>query len=321
VETCKYNPTCQLSDNGCISTVCKVFGNGSVCEQTKFNCDDNNPCTNDSCVPDGVDDKLNPKSKCVNTPITCPASTDPCSIGVCVNVNGKATCSSSQITCNTTSKCIVGKCFPLLGKGVCQFNETNCGTPDKCTNFACDPATGCKKILKCNDGNPCTDDLCDLATGNCTFVNKKCNSTGLCQKGVCDPNLGCVQRPVDCALDKNLTALDACHFAICVNTTGCQIAVVPGSLDACGLCQKPGKCVIAKKSSIPAGAIAGAVIGGAVVAGLLALGIGLFMSCQGASSFTPGTQGQMVGGSNNPLYTDGDTGGTNPFNDNDYVPL
>jgi len=161
--------------------------------------------------------------------------------------------------------------------------------------------------------------LCDEKTGNCTFVEKSCtNSTNLCNKGVCDPTVGCVLQPIDCGL--NVT-LDTCHIAVCSNLTGCAIAAIPGSLDACGLCNQPGKCAIARKSSIPAGAIAGAVIGGAVVAGIIALGIGLFAASSGAAAFTPGTQVQMVGGSNNPLYTDGDTGGTNPFEDNDYVPL
>jgi len=158
-----------------------------------------------------------------------------------------------------------------------------------------------------------------LKTGNCTFVNKKCNSTSLCQKGVCDPNLGCVQQPIDCALDRNVTALDKCHYAVCVNTTGCQILVVPGSLDACGYCNKPGACVKNKSGGIPPGAVAGAVIGGAVVAGILALGIGLFAASQGAAAFTPATQVQMTGGLNNPVYGDGDTGGTNPFDEHDYV--
>jgi len=114
--------------------------------------------------------------------------------------------------------------------------------------------------------------------------------------------------------------LDACHFVVCVNTTGCTVAVVPNSLDKCGTCNATA-CALRNKSKVPAGAIAGAVIGGAIIAGIVALGIGLFAASQGAAAFTPGTQVQMMGGSNNPLYTDGDTGGTNPFDDNDYVPL
>eukprot|EP01091_Cochliopodium_minus_P010111 TRINITY_DN2637_c0_g2_i1.p1 TRINITY_DN2637_c0_g2~~TRINITY_DN2637_c0_g2_i1.p1 ORF type:complete len:1325 (+),score=322.31 TRINITY_DN2637_c0_g2_i1:52-4026(+) len=324
VETCKYNNNCTQSDNGCIISTCKVLSNGTFCQSSTFNCDDNNVCTNDQCLPDGVDDNGNPKSKCVNTPVVCTASTDPCSLNLCVNVNGKPTCQSTAVVCNTTSKCITGKCFVEKGNGVCKYNETNCGAPDNCTNFVCDPANGCKKINKCDDGNPCTNDLCDLKTGKCTFTQKQCNSTNICQKGVCDPNVGCVLQPIDCIKDKNVTALDICHFAVCQNTTGCVLAVIPNSLDACGFCNQPGKCnktPANRSSGIPAGAIAGAVIGGAVVAGIVALGIGLFAASSGAAAFTPGTQVQMVGGSNNPLYTDGDTGGTNPFEDNDYVPL
>lgn len=318
VQSCKYNPTCPTSEDACVTQVCKVFSNGTICQKVNFTCDDNNPCTTDKCVNDGVDDKGNPKTKCVSTPFTCPTASDPCTLNQCVNQNGKPVCVPTAIACNSTSKCLTGKCVVENGKGVCKYNETNCGTPDKCANYACDPATGCKKILKCNDGNPCTDDLCDPNTGNCTFTQKVCNSTNKCQVGLCDPNVGCVLRPVDCA---NTTVLDKCHFAICSNTTGCTVAVVPNSLDACGFCNKPGKCAIGRKSKVPAGAIAGAVIGGAIVAGIIALAIGLFAAGGGAAAFTPATQPQMMGGSNNPLYTDGDTGGSNPFGEGDYVPL
>lgn len=322
VQTCRYNPTCPTTDDtGCVSSICRVFSNGTVCQRVNFTCDDNNPCTTERCVPDGVDDKGNPKSKCVSTPFVCAPAADPCTTNQCVNQNGKAVCVPTAISCNSTSKCLTGKCVVENGRGVCKYNETNCGTPDRCTNFICDPVNGCRKISKCNDGNPCTDDLCDPRTGNCTFTQKRCNSTSICQKGVCDPNVGCVQRPIDCVLDKNMTVLDKCHFAICSNNTGCTIAVVPNSLDACGFCNKPGKCAIGRKSVIPAGAIAGAVIGGAIIAGVIALGIGLFAASSGAAAFTPATQPQMMGGNNNPLYDDGGNGGSNPFDDNDYVPL
>jgi len=324
-QQCKYNAVCNQTDNGCLIVSCNSNSNGSVCQTTTFNCNDNNPCTIDQCVANGVDYLGRPKSTCQYTPFACPPSADPCSLNLCVNQNGKPVCQSTPVVCNITSNCTLGKCSNVAGKGVCSYSEISCGTSDNCTIYSCDPQRGCIKSLKCNDGNPCTDDFCNAKTGNCTFSQKVCNSTNLCQVGVCDPNVGCVLQPVNCANISGNGTLDACHFATCVNSTGCQIAVVPNSLDACGLCNKPGKCH-PRKSAIPAGAVAGAVIGGAVIAGVAALAIGLYAASSASEIFVTGSEGSIVGGNNNPLYAETDNAGTNPFENlddgnHDYVPL
>jgi len=123
--------------------------------------------------------------------------------------------------------------------------------------------------------------------------------------------------PVNCGL--NFTFIGPCSFPICSNRTGCQLAIVPGSLNpACGTC---GPCAN-RKSAIPAAAIAGAIIAAAIIAGILAIAIGLCAAKGGATGFAAGTEGAIVGGNTNPLYAEELVSGTNPLDPNtDYVPL
>jgi hypothetical protein len=111
--------------------------------------------------------------------------------------------------------------------------------------------------------------------------------------------------------------LDPCHYPICAPNNGCQIAIVPNTIDACGFCLQPGKCGANRDTGVPPGAIAGAVIGGAVVAGCAAAGIGIFAASKASTGFTPATDNSIVGANTNPLYKQGDNVGNNPFhNDN-----
>ena len=294
-QQCKYEPVC-ISDDPCTSTTCQNFNNGTTCQQKVFNCDDNNPCTNEYCISDGVDSFGNPKTKCISSSNNkCTPSNDVCKLNVCVNQNGKAACEQRDVACNSTSKCLVGKCVNQNGKATCQYSDFVCGVADRCVNYVCDPIKGCSKISKCDDGNPCTNDNCDLLTGECSYSQIICNTTNFCKKAFCDSSVGCVEQPLDCVKDKNLTIPDTCHFPVCNNLTGCEIAVIPNSLDACNYCNQPGKCKI-NKSPVPAGAIAGAIIGASVVVGVAALAMGFISTASNAASFIPGTEGAIMGG-------------------------
>ena len=242
----------------------------------------------------------------------------------CVNVAGEPVCKLQPILCNNSTNCTTGKCKVVDNVGKCFYDEVNCGTSDKCVNFYCNEKTGgCQKTLKCEDNNPCTIDTCDINTGTCKHENKVCNTTDPCKKALCDPNIGCVEQPLDCAKDRNLTIPDTCHYAVCVNNTGCQVAIIPNTLDACGFCNMPGKCKISRGSKVPSGAIAGAIIGGAVIAGIAAIGIGMYASSRAASSFLAGGNNAIMGGNNNPLYETSEHSGENPMDNSvdDYLPM
>jgi hypothetical protein len=111
---------------------------------------------------------------------------------------------------------------------------------------------GCTSDIDCLDRNPCTDGVCDLASGRCTqtFNTAACDdgnacttgercSAGVCGGGMpvlcrsmscttasCDPTRGCVQTPrpdgTGCELDGNSRTCDVCASGACVaSSTSC----------------------------------------------------------------------------------------------------
>jgi N-acetylneuraminic acid mutarotase len=74
---------------------------------------------------------------------------------------------------------------------------------------------GCT-IAKCDDGNPCTDDVCDTVTRNCRFdplaPESSCETDGNACNGVdrCDGNGACKKGVAPVLDDKNDCTTDAC---------------------------------------------------------------------------------------------------------------
>jgi hypothetical protein len=70
----------------------------------------------------------------------------------------------------------------------------------------------------CDDGNPCTDDLCDLTAGLCTHSATSCSDDSPCTDDTCDPALGCVFTPRDgaCSDANPCTLQDACLAGLCL---------------------------------------------------------------------------------------------------------
>ena len=143
----------------CVGTVCTAGPSGS--------CDDNNPCTADSCGSNGA---------CLHAPLDGTSCND-----------GNA--------CNGSEMCRAGAC--AAGSPVV------CTASDQCHDVGtCDPGTGvCSNPSKadgaiCNDGNACTNtDVC--RSGTCSGTAKACNATDQCHTaGVCDPATGTCSNPV-----------------------------------------------------------------------------------------------------------------------------
>jgi hypothetical protein len=92
-------------------------------------------------------------------------------------------------TCNTTTGvCVAGT--PL-----------NCDDGNVCTDDSCDPASGCvhtNNTASCDDGNACTTaDTC--SGGTCVGgPAPNCNDGNLCTTDSCDPQTGCANVPVEC---------------------------------------------------------------------------------------------------------------------------
>ena len=200
--------TCDPSSGRCVlgtvtnggscndATVCngsETCTDGACLPGVALNCDDGNPCTDDTC--DGV-------TGCAHANRGSGAS---CSDG---NV-----CNGSE-TCNGSGACLPGT--PL----VCQSN-------DVCVALTCNPANGACLPSNVANGTPCPDgNLCDGQTCN----NGVCGSgtavlcaadtdNNPCTANQCNPATGqCLPGNADgvaCATDGNQCTNDVCTAGAC----------------------------------------------------------------------------------------------------------
>lgn len=172
------NPPCD-DGNACTNDVCDL--DLLQCSHTPVNCADTNPCTVDSCDPalgcrhapgpDGVacDDHL---------ASTC---NDHCQAGTCVG----------GLSCDDGNICTVDVCDQTLclhspvpdGQACDDHLPQTCF--DHCQAGTCVSDNLCNCPTNCDDGNPCTDDRCDLQ-GNCTNTPRNCYDTNPCTYDYCD---------------------------------------------------------------------------------------------------------------------------------------
>ena len=190
---------------------------------TPMSCDDQNPCTTDTCAANGT---------CQHAPTTGAACSDgnACTLNdVCTN----GTCSGTAVHCAAQDAChIAGACNPATGA---------CSSPPAPDGTAC------------NDGNACTQgDTCQ--NGACFGTNPiACSALDQCHLGgICDPASGICSNPrapdgTTCSDSDACTLVDSCMAGVC---TGAD-PVVCSPLDQChvagtcdpssGTCSNPAK--------------------------------------------------------------------------------
>ena len=185
-------------------------------------CSDGNACTaTDTCV-DGV---------CVKgEPLNCddeePCTTDTCDVLTgCIHDIVDGDCDDGN-ACTSDDSCKEGSC---LGSVVV------CDDGNVCTSDYCDPESGCvfqANALKCNDGDACTlndqccfDGLGDCEPGTCVpgvpdplccETDEECDDEDLCTGDTCVTGY-CAFKPFDCDDGFPCTA-DACVAGNCENT-------------------------------------------------------------------------------------------------------
>ena len=238
---------------------------GGLCKAGKLlDCNDNNPCTNDSC------DKAKGCFKVVNSQ-------------VCDDGNA----------CTKDDVCDQGKCA-----GKAMDIASACDDKNVCTNEACEPAKGCthsNNQVNCDDGEVCTTgdvcaagkcvagpDLCGCKSdGDCAnqedgdmcngtlFCDKSkapyqckispisvvfCNTSGdgACEKTSCEPKTGkCNKKPANqgakCDADGSVcTQSDACANGLC--SPGKPLACDDGNPCTNGACDKTKGCYAVNNS-------------------------------------------------------------------------
>ncbi len=231
---CDIEESCDGSSNDCPSdvfqpantpcldaTVCngveQCDGNGICQPGTPINCNDGEPCTDDSC---------DPVIGCVFTDNQAPCDDgDPCTIGdTCAN--GSCQTGSGSIDCSALNdQCTIGVCNSSTG--ACDADTTtkngdNCDDGNPCTTSdACDDGECIGQPIDCSDNNLCTDDTCD--NGSCvnTFNNDNCDDGNVCTDDTCEQN-GCVNTPIPncCENDGNCSTHNTCKVGTCDTETG-----------------------------------------------------------------------------------------------------
>ena len=231
---CKPPTLChvgQCTDHACSFTLTPA----PECCLGHADCDDGLVCTVDRCLGG-----------------TCRHGPDPKDPG--------QTCCSIAEDCGTPNDCVAYACDPathvclppelVAGASCCATNtwpahspECDDGDPsteDVCKDFRClslpkvaycDAQPGAGGVNNCGlDGDPCTDESCDVATKTCTFsvlptccqLNDECADEDPCTADLCDPKSGfCSHVPIPgCCLASAATVFcddgDACTDDRCV---------------------------------------------------------------------------------------------------------
>lgn len=146
-------------------------------------CNDNNPCTSDVCG----------EYQCVHTDLKY--------------------CCNEDSDCVDTLLCTTGKCLKTAATPFCTQQW----------NYNCCEITSSGSLLGCEDGKPCTEDVCEVPGKACVHKpivdccqkDEDCNDGEACTVDVCIDG-GCVRPNFCCADDAGCNDLDdLCTTEIC----------------------------------------------------------------------------------------------------------
>jgi hypothetical protein len=183
-------------------------------------------CDGKACGPDGCGSVCGICAVAICQTATCTAGGE-CAIsplpdgagcgGPCQECRG-GTCSGIKadgVSCGTCRICVGGACEPDSAGTICA--QASCNGLTLTPQASCDGAGRCRTQapINCDDGNPCTADLCDQDAGICLHADKpdwsSCGpNDSFCQGGqchscrgtqlpcedvrqCCGENVGCVQ--------------------------------------------------------------------------------------------------------------------------------
>lgn len=234
--TCAGTAVCKLADVAAKCTVappskeaCNGVDDDCNGATDELICDDNDPCTVDSCAV--------AKQACIHTPAdqgsACGddgnvCTNDFCDGGSCNHpaLADGAACDADGSACTVADSCQQGSCVAGAAPG--------CDDGNACTADACDPMTGCihtPQAGACPDSDACTQgEVC--VQGSCAKTPISCDDSNLCTDDSCDPQTGCVHTA---AADG--TACDegkgACQLGVCKPVASCGDGSVNQASEQC----------------------------------------------------------------------------------------
>ena len=186
---CQYLPLQAACSDKNACTFGDTCVNGECVFEWEKDCEDQNPCTDDTCEGE---------------------------FG-CSNVFNSTPCDDGN-ACTLDDQCVEGECAPGLF-------EMECFEENPCASGYCDPAVGCVVTAEddnpCDDGNQCTlGDMCLAADCVAGAELLGCDDGNPCTKDWCDPDLACLHENIEALCDDlNLcTENDACLDGQCVGS-------------------------------------------------------------------------------------------------------
>jgi len=241
VDSCDPAGGCVFQNNnapcsdGSACTMGDTCVGGECVSGPPPDCDDGNPCTDDSCnalsgcvhlANQGVCDDGNEctqgdhceSGNCAYTQLLDCSDDDPCTdnscdpAAGCITTLNQAPCDDQDV-CTSGDHCHLGACI--------SSGSLACDDGNPCTDDSCQPGAGCQfepNGESCDDGNACTlDDQC--ANGWCLpGPAPDCDDQNLCTDDLCDPQAGCLfpNNTVPCDDSDACTVGDACAGGGCV---------------------------------------------------------------------------------------------------------
>lgn len=172
--------------SACVQSACN--GKAGVCVQTPLDsigCSDGNACT--------LDDRCH-KGVCVAGEVRTCDDQSPCTADSCAPTTG-CVFAPVDATCTDDNGCTIGD---HCAKGLCVGQAKSCNDANPCTTDDCSPLDGsCLAVANtatCDDGDPCiVGDHC--AGGSCVGVPVTCDDKNPCTDDACVPGQGCVHVP------------------------------------------------------------------------------------------------------------------------------
>ncbi len=270
-DGCKSDDDCAALAHQCVTAICDLVSQtcqvtavadgtgcdpggtcltGSTCQAgvcegaLSKDCNDGNPCTDDSCDED---------SGCINA-----LRTGACDDGDICTTNdeciGTQCLGTGSLDCDDDNPCTADGCDDVLGcvhepiEGPCDDGNA-CTWADKCVVGACKG-----QFIACDDGDPCTSDGCDPQIG-CVATPKDGPGCGpppgaVCGNGQCEAGESCPTCPSDCKCDASTCGDGTCQPAESCATCPSDCPCNPNSCgngvceagETCASCPSDCKC-------------------------------------------------------------------------------
>jgi len=241
VNGCQYNPLTIACDDGNECTDNDVCDGAGTCAGVGLVCDDDNPCTVDTCsLTTGCEFTTVPDASSCEDGEVCTVG-DTCQSGVCT--------AGPLDSCDDGDVCSDDTCVTGVGCSNTPNTGAACDDGDPCTsNDACSAGTcvgGGATV--CDDGLVCTDDYCDTVIGCATTNNTApcddgdaCTTGDTCSGGTCASGAPAICNDGDVCTDDGCDAGTGCTATF--NTAPCDDgdACTVGDVCALGTCQAGG---------------------------------------------------------------------------------